>query len=247
MISDWSHASGNKKTGAAPPSQKLNPLEPQFFEMQYGVRPVGDSCLAVYLADIILNGADSQKKRLRDFLIAFPLHQQPDDLLLPRRKVRKRRFRSPLPMDMLCDFCGDIARQNHASPNGVPDGFRQLRPADIFKEIPRSAVGDGAKYAFVIVKGGQHQNGCFGNIPLDQARSLNAAHLRHSDIHENDMRAVDFRLFISLLTVFRFRNHPDIQISPEKRTQAVPDNSLIVCYEDRDLVHGASSFLARRE
>lgn len=66
---------------------RVSILKPQLFKMQDGIRPVGNSSFAVYLADIVLDRADGKKKRLRDFLIAFPLQQQAYDVYLTLCKI----------------------------------------------------------------------------------------------------------------------------------------------------------------
>ena len=96
-----------------------------------------------------------------------------------------------------------------------------------FQQITAGAMLQSAENVFIVIKGRQDDDLYLRIVFLDDLGALHAVHLRHSDIHQNNIRFV-FPDSPDHLDTVRRSIYRKIRIARQHDAQAVPYQFLIV-------------------
>ncbi len=108
------------------------------------------------------------------------------------------------------------------------DGPHQFFWAGILQEIAQRARLDGREDLVVSGKAGQHQDTCFRLTGRDAANGLNPIHLRHHQVHQDDVGLEPFCLGHRLPPVFCLSHHFNVRLRRQQGTNPLADYDVIV-------------------
>jgi len=74
----------------------------------------------------------------------------------------------------------------------------------------------------------QDDNSCVGELGANRTNRVDAAHFRHLQIHERDIRAMVSKLFERLASVRRFPNHLYVRLRVDQGSNALAKERMVV-------------------
>ncbi len=104
----------------------------------------------------------------------------------------------------------------------------QFLRARIFQEVTQGACFDGWKDLVISGKAGQHQDTCLGLAGCDVANGLDAIHLGHHQIHQDDVGLEPFRLGDRLSSVFCLPHNLNVRLCRQQSSNPLTDDHMIV-------------------
>lgn len=180
----------------------------------------------------------AEPELLRDVAVREAPDYRLENLALARCEVRYRRVR--------LELLAYVGRYVVAALCDDSDCLGELRVVRILQHRPSGAGPQGVRDA---VRGavGRQQYGlggrCFANELL---RGCDAVHLRHHQIHDDNVRMKLDRFGYGLSPVFCLADDFDVLLGPEKGREPGAHDGVIVCYQDFDL-HLLSLFIGGME
>lgn len=201
------------------------------------LRAVSEMEFAQDVGDVALDRLGADDELLRDFAIVFACGDEAQHLQFARGQFVKR-------VENVLARAGNFL--HHARGDArMDDGFAGVSAAhrigkfvgvNIFENVRERAGADGGKNIFVSVVRGEDDNLRARAVRFDETRSLNAIHIGHVQVHENDVRRELGDEFDSRLAIFRFTDDLNIGEGVEIAGQAETHNAMVVHEDEGDWV-----------
>ena len=115
-----------------------------------------------------------------------------------------------------------------------PDGRYHLSGGRILEQVALGSSLDAAEYVPVGGIGSQSNDSATGSLVNYASDSLYPVHLRHLEVHEDNIGQQLSRLSHCFDTIYGLTHHNQVFLLVQNRGETLPDYRVIVYYQDSD-------------
>ncbi len=207
--------------------------------------------LRQHMGDVRFDRRFADEELLRDFRVGAAARDQLQHLELASGQLlevgRKRADRGGRAPDELLDHAArDRRGQQCVAARDCPDPGDQLLGRDVLEQEAARTHSERVVDVLVHVEGGEHHDLRRGALRLEEpARRLDAVHLGHAHVHQDDIRRHALRLGQRLASVLSLPHHLDVRFRLEDHAKARAHQRLVVDDQDSETHAGTTGSLAR--
>jgi hypothetical protein len=122
-----------------------------------------------------------------------------------------------------------MAGASRASPDATTrTAVGELLGPDVLEQEAARARSHGFVDVLVGVERGQHEHSRLAAVGQEAAGRFQAVHLRHADVHQDNVRSEAARLRECVLAVLRFADYLDVLLGIEDQAEAAAHERLVV-------------------